>query len=387
MTAATLRPSETDLLVGILATQAGTSFAGPHRFLRDLVSRAHLPKNFELALAGVWTGDAGIDSRALLRWAAERGTNPRDPRVTVLGAVLKALLPDLGLEERAKVAAILYTRKLFHDARLVESLVSGMQVPLPAAEMATPDRHLEGHGPDIDWQGPEDELQLQGWFRPDPDWLDVGFLGRAIGRAAGVCRVEVAATGATGTGFLLGTRDLVLTNHHVLDGFAEGLEAAARSAVARFGCITVDTGAEAKGRVFNTHADTPLVKSSPTGELDYALLRLDPAAQDADGLEPAPLALASPAERSPLHLLQHPFGGAMKVAFSNDAVTAVIGGRLVQYVSRSAVGSSGAPCFDDDWRIVALHHAERSRAFGVVREGILLNAIHPEIKEYLPGAP
>jgi hypothetical protein len=380
-----LRPAEIDSLVEIIANHAAESFAGPQRYLKDLVSRAHWPKEYTRAVAGVWTGDTAVDARALLGWAAGKKTNPADPRVTVLGALLKGMLPDLGLEERALVAAILFTRKLFHDAALVQNLVSGMQVPLGSAGMAKAGDAVASHGPEIAWQGPEDQVQLQGWFGAEPDWLDVGFLSRAIGRAAGVCRVEVGTTGARGTGFLLGGKDLVLTNYHVLEGGDGGIEAAARSVVVRFGCITVDAGGEADGRPFKARGDQPLVKASPTAQLDYALLRIAPEILTAMRLEPAPLVLAEPAKRSPLHLLQHPFGGPMKIAFSHDAVTAVVGGRLVQYASRSAVGSSGAPCFNDDWKIVALHHAERSRAFGIIREGILLTAIYPEIREFLPA--
>jgi len=379
-----LVPAETEALVEILADQAATSFAGPQRFFKDLVSRANLPRNFRAAVAGVWTGDTSVDARALLSWASQRGTNPTDPSVTVLGALLKGLLPDLGLEQRAEVSAIIYRRQLFNDPGLVERLVSGMQVPIAAARMDTSGAAVDGHGPDIDWRGTEDAVQVQGLLRADPEWLDVGFLSRAIARAAGVCRVEVGATGARGTGFLLRSRDLVLTNHHVIDGGAGGLEATAKTVQFRFGCMTLADGGEERGLAFATHVDTPLLKSSPTAELDYALLRIAPAILEAESLQPAPLRLAEPLGKSALHLLQHPFGGPMKVAFSSDAVTDVLGGRLVQYVSRSAVGSSGAPCFDDDWQVIALHHAERSRVFGVIREGILLSAILPEIRVFLP---
>jgi len=59
----------------------------------------------------------------------------------------------------------------------------------------------------------------------------------------------------------------------------------------------------------------------------------------------------------------------------------------VQYVSRTAPGSSGAPCFDDDWKVVALHHAVRSKMFGVIGEGILMSAIYGAIREFLVAQP
>ena len=74
----------------------------------------------------------------------------------------------------------------------------------------------------------------------------------------------------------------------------------------------------------------------------------------------------------------------MKVAISSDAVTGVYreSGKI-QYVNKTMVGSSGSPCFNDSWKVVALHRALKYRSFGSIREGILFGAIFPEIEEFL----
>ena len=46
-------------------------------------------------------------------------------------------------------------------------------------------------GPDIDWRGSTEEIQLQSFLKLQPDWYDIGFLKRAIERAASVCRIEI----------------------------------------------------------------------------------------------------------------------------------------------------------------------------------------------------
>jgi endonuclease G len=74
----------------------------------------------------------------------------------------------------------------------------------------------------------------------------------------------------------------------------------------------------------------------------------------------------------------------MSLAVNRNGVSSVDAQRgLVQYVTRTAGGSSGSPCFDDDWKVVALHHAERSRPFGSVREGILVSSIARELTDLL----
>jgi hypothetical protein len=78
----------------------------------------------------------------------------------------------------------------------------------------------------------------------------------------------------------------------------------------------------------------------------------------------------------------------MMLAISGSGVTGAYPDRgYLQYVSRTAPGSSGGPCFDDDWNIVAVHHAVRSKAFGVIGEGILMASIYDAIKGIVETKP
>jgi hypothetical protein len=126
------------------------------------------------------------------------------------------------------------------------------------------------------------------------------------------------------------------------------------------------------------------VAQSPTDQLDYVLLRLGEDGSTARVMPPVKLAGRLPSRREGLNILQHPEGKSMKVAICSNAVTAFDQRRgLVQYVTPAKGGSSGSPCFDDDWNVVALHHAQRARAFGSIREGVLLEAIIREIGSHL----
>jgi endonuclease G, mitochondrial len=378
-----LPPSAVDRLVDILGKQAGSSAVtvDPKVHFRNLVRASHLPETWTNELAGVWVGDPYIDARSLVMWAAARDRNPADARFTTLGSVLTAALPGLGLDGRATIVAIVVTYGLYVDKELLGALEARYQVPEPASRAALGEPSAT---PEFNWRGPEDELELQGLFHDEPEFLDVGFLSLAIARSASVCRIEADRGRRIGTGFLVGA-DIVLTNNHVLEAAAVTDDATAGSLLVRFGSVTAETGREAEGQTFRLAQPGSVIERSPTNELDFALLRVEPKILEAKDVERVPYdAQRPPTKGMGLNILQHPDGQAMKVAFSSNGITGVYpDSGLLQYVTRTAGGSSGSPCFDDDWKVVALHHAERSRAFGAVREGVLLSAIHPRIEAHL----
>ena len=61
--------------------------------------------------------------------------------------------------------------------------------------------------------------------------------------------------------------------------------------------------------------------------------------------------------RMPLQILLHPRAAPLKLAVDTDAVTRVnANGTRVRYATNTEAGSSGSPCFDMDFLLVALHH-------------------------------
>ncbi|NEQ39162.1 MAG: trypsin-like peptidase domain-containing protein [Okeania sp. SIO3I5] len=230
-----------------------------------------------------------------------------------------------------------------------------------------------------------EEVELQTFLQPEPKWLDVGFLQQALAQTASVCRVEIPSKGIKGTGVLI-TEQLVLTNYHVLE-YQENdvLEANALDVTLRFGCFTGEDGKETEGKCFSLDRQKAIVCSSHWRELDYVLLQVDGSICGEKKLKPVNWETNSYlAPRMGLHLLQHPEGDSMKLSISHDGITGVYPQRgLVQYVNQSAVGSSGSPCFDENWKLVALHHATKSKYFGAIREGILWSSIYQEIRSFL----
>jgi endonuclease G len=376
-----------DALVDILATQASkTLAASPQDFFLDLVANAHLPTEWRQSIAGRWTGNSRIDSRRLVDWAIAQDINPEEPSYTTLGALLRALLRQkLSPDPARTIVSIMVGYRLVLDRRKLNELRVSYAVPVKASIGAATD----DDSPDFDWHGPDSELELQGFFTPDLPWQDVGFLRRAMKCASSVCLIKMdkeSGTGnkVTGSGFLIGD-DLVLTNYHVLKpAAASDIQANAKNAVAKFAVFTSAEGEPEEGIEYKLADEEPIVAQSAVADLDFVLLRVEPKIRAEKSIAKVELDTTLPAGNSSLNLIHHPGGDTMKLSTSGNGVTGVYDDKgLVQYATNAAEGSSGSPCFTDDWKVVALHHAQRSRAWGSVREGILMKNIHDRIKQHL----
>jgi len=241
-------------------------------------------------------------------------------------------------------------------------------------------------GPAFEWRGPTDERQLEGILpiRRSAMTFDMRFIQGASKPAQSVCRIELAEE-PIGTGFLIAS-SLLLTNYHVIAPFEESdPHELLGQIVLRFGYLTPQISQGPIGQTFRLAPD-PLLKFSTVDQgLDYALLQVEDKIQSAVGLSHIsfrPGRLPNPDTN--IHILQHPEGQTMRLTVGNNGITGVYErDGLVQYVSDTAIGSSGSPCFNDSWELVSIHHAQVAATFGVKSEGILVEAIHRDIAEIL----
>jgi endonuclease G len=364
-------------LRNILAGLAASS-DDPKTWFRDLVSDSDLPETFKLSVPGIWRGNALSDAGRLIDYAYSRGLQLSNPNLTALGAILKtALESDIGLDAAQSIVALIVKYRMYRDPSLLKRLCQRYGVP----ESIGPEVQSDLTGP---WLGPDplrDDVEFQSFFQPKLDFLDVGFLERAMQRAGSVCRIEVPLGRPMGTGFLVGD-DKLLTNFHVLKTYdSDDLDKNVRDAALRFRNVSAQDGKEAEGQIFHVVGPIPVLASSPSDQLDFLLLQVDPSIKARLDIQRAPVNQEVPYRGMSLNILQHPRGGPMSFAFNKDGVRDVFEARgLVQYVTQACGGSSGSPCFNDDWNVVALHHAERARSFGSIREGILMSKIYPAIK-------
>jgi V8-like Glu-specific endopeptidase len=376
----TMTKADVDQLVKLLFDEALADTDGTRDFFQNLLRKTQLPRSWRGQLAHVGEKSPDADARRLVEWAINRGGNHAEEGFQTLGSILRALLEDLGTEKWHYVVALVVGRQLL-DRKALESWTLRYQIPRDAA--GSWDQPAE-FGPKITWAGPNlgsPELQR---LKPTPELWDVGFLQRALERTTSVCRVEIPEGTKQGTGVMIDNR-LLLTNYHVLAvDNEEGPLCNPADVVLRFGCFSEKGGEESRGQVFRLDASKPILGQSKPGQLDYVLLQVEEAIAGNKDIKPVPIGSSPPAVGAGLHILQHPLGQAMMVSLSNDGVASVStrDGRI-QYVTQTKHGSSGAPCFDKDWKFVALHHAQRNTLFGTIREGILFDAIHAEIATHL----
>ncbi|MCI0748883.1 MAG: serine protease [Verrucomicrobia subdivision 3 bacterium] len=224
-----------------------------------------------------------------------------------------------------------------------------------------------------------------------------------------VCRVELNnGTPRKGTGFLVGP-DAVLTNYHVMQPIIDDVGKAA-AVILRFDYKKLRNGQDSWGVPAKLHADwlidhskfspaekqgkTPDIPPPTPDELDYTLVRLSERLGDAPIKSEAP---ASPrrgwvrvpdggpplSPDMPLVILQHPNCAPLKMALDTKALMALnANGTRVKYATNTEPGSSGSPCFDLNWNLVALHHYGDA-AFGhpPYNQGIPIAAIRQRLGE------
>ncbi len=221
-----------------------------------------------------------------------------------------------------------------------------------------------------------------------------------------VCRIEVA-TGEMGTGFLVGP-DAVLTNYHVLRSVIEK-ESPANEVRFRFDYYVQPNGVESPGLLAELHPSEWQIdfsrytagekkglpeESLPTlDELDYALVKvarplgIEPLGDGTEGTAPRgwiPIPTVAPAitPHMPIFILEHPNSGPLKLAMDTEGVLNVnANATRVRYSTNTERGSSGSPCFDIKWNLVALHHyGDPAFSHPEYNQGIPIDAIRKRLQ-------
>jgi len=213
-------------------------------------------------------------------------------------------------------------------------------------------------------------------------FLSLSWYRRGLKRCRAVARIETAEEQGVGTGFLATGPDLhpdlpplvVVTNGHVVP---EGLDRG--GAHVAFHGLDEDPGPQVRFRV----ARQCWYQPSADRGIDTTILELDSYPQDvvptplAQGLPPKPL------RRLRAYVIGHPGGSAQPQFSLQDNILLDYDHRVMHYRSPTEGGSSGSPVFDDEWRLIGLHHAGGTRVPALNRaggtyaanEGITIDAI------------
>lgn len=224
-----------------------------------------------------------------------------------------------------------------------------------------------------------------------------------------VCRVDLKGN-AQGTGFLIG-QSAVITNYHVVWKVIEQQSGFAPADISlRFDHKLLDDGTTIHpGTVYHLAQDWLIDRSGYSvvdlqgepkpadpkiDELDYAVLRVaGTPANDVSGK----LAQMNPAYGAPrghvplpvpgtehdfaankvLFIMQHPLGAPLKMT-ANIYRSLNGNGTRVTYLNDTDNGSSGSPCLNANWELVALHHSgdpDTVKPRPEYNEGIPISAI------------
>jgi len=204
-----------------------------------------------------------------------------------------------------------------------------------------------------------------------------------------------------GTGFLVQGASLGLphplvfvTNAHVIsDTFPKALSW-------RTARITFEI--EAVDGVTNAHDVEELLFTSDPGEmgnvadapgkLDVSVCVLRSTPKDADGLAMAEV-IPLPSPKTKAFVVGHPQAGELQFSLQDSVLLDVCPKeRLMHYRTPTDPGSSGSPVFNQEWELVALHHAgsqacPRLSGQGVyeANEGITLHSIRSATREIGSG--
>ncbi len=241
--------------------------------------------------------------------------------------------------DRNKVGALVaFAREGYPDNDLLERAASRQG---PPAILTGPEGQTG-----LTWQGPANTGPLLEKIVGDKSTLvPVSFLALGLRRARAVARVQ-RADGAVGSGFLTAD-NILITNNHVLPDMIS-----AASATARFNYQQHVDGLDEPAEDFNLAPDDYFHTSK---EDDFSAVRVkgDPEAKWG-ALDLGNAGKLQKEDR--VNIIQHPGGGYKQISFYSNVVV-FVGQRRVQYLTDTLPGSSGAPVFDRDWNVIALHHA------------------------------
>ena len=191
------------------------------------------------------------------------------------------------------------------------------------------------------WRGSDDDKSVQEKIIGEDTLRHIRFLRVALEKAEAVIHITAAGYG---TGFLIAP-DLLMTNHHVL----QTAEAAQHSTYTLHYELALDDTLQATLVIAAKNGG--LFYTNPM--LDYTVVQLEQAIAN---LQPLRLQPQQVRVDERVTIIQHPGGHLKKISMQNNFVV-YADSEVVQYTTSTLPGSSGAPVFNDEFQVVAIHRA------------------------------
>lgn len=229
------------------------------------------------------------------------------------------------------------------------------------------------------WRGRETPADVLEKIIGENTLRPISFLqqGVQVARSVAYIGVRTSQIRGSGTGFLV-TEDLLLTNNHVLPH-----SNLLSNTIFRF---NYEENFQGEAQPSDEYHAKPNGIFHTNQTLDYTLVQLE--GKPGKRWSWLPLQPKKIRGDSRVNIIQHPFGQPKQISLQNNFVQ-YVDSNVVQYVTSTFNGSSGSPVFNDDWEVVALHHAggnipeptTQRRYFR--NEGILVESILADLPSQL----
>ncbi len=216
------------------------------------------------------------------------------------------------------------------------------------------------------------------------DLVPIAYLleGYTVGNS--VCRItlvdRVGNIVGSGTGFLVAP-GLVMTNNHVLPNIDF-----ANNSFAEFNYQNDENFIAQPVYKFKLDPETFFITDE---KLDFTIVAVkEEKYNDKTVFDFGKIQLLGSEEKifegEYVSIIQHPNGGPKSVTLRENQVSSIFDD-YVHYMTDTEPGSSGSPVFNDQWLVVALHHAgvpdPNDKDSWVANEGIRISSIFKSIKE------
>lgn len=222
------------------------------------------------------------------------------------------------------------------------------------------------------------------------DLFPICYLEAGLLAARSICRIEVrdrvGRVQGHGTGFMV-SKNLMMTNNHVLP-----TEDVALYSLAQFNYETDVNLMPKDAKSFRLLPDQFFISNV---ELDYTLVAVEPCTDGGVklsdfGFLPLIAQTGKALVGEYVSIIQHPGGAPKAVAIRENQIVDIFD-HFIHYVTDTDRGSSGAPVFSDEWKVVALHHSgvedPAKPGHYVANEGIRVSSIVNDLKEHCQSFP
>lgn len=220
----------------------------------------------------------------------------------------------------------------------------------------------------------------------------IEWLTDAVERSKFVGKIEIAGNGS-GTGFLV-KGGYVMTNHHVLCSLRD-LNLCEMDCQQNLVCpkrlrLRMGYDRRSNGVLYDLDPQNGYYANK---ELDYALIKV----KDNSNIRLADWGCAEfdsfniPQKDDLVNIIQHPEGEMKKIALPDKVISVWEDKKSLYYIADTKRGSSGSPVFNQDWKVIGLHHAGKNWGGGMeinaqgemqdTNKGILVKYILEELSQ------